>query len=857
MKKTLFFILLALASIVPSFGQGGYYYCNFEDSVENAQWNRSYWTLIQANNNTRLGTRGWIRGSNHQNWTTSRTLSLNAGATTISFDWYPGINSCCNYELNVYLGSILVANTNDLWSQYQYPYNIRFTTTITVPTAGSYSLRFVWSNSCSTSSCDIDNYVTYVWIDNVSVSNTESFQSNFENNNTSQWSFVNDGSLNNWYIGSSTSCSGTNSLYVSNDRGLSSSYVNSLSSFAYTYRNIILGASNCHISYDWKSNGEPNGDYMRAFLVPFSQSLDSIGLNLSSVTLPSTAIPLDGNQPLCGSSSWNHYSSTFTITTVPTTYKLVFLWVNNGNGIGNNPPAAIDNVAVNSRKHLAVTLTDPYHSTASVSSNDFDYMETANVVITPTPHYHVTSLHNYNGPIQYVSPSNDTCQIIMDNNYNLHVDVAIDTHTVQVDTRLGYGSASVTNNGQIPYGQVCTVTADTSNPSYRFYTWSNGVTANPYTFVVTQDTSLTAIYIVPGESHLLQVTSANETMGQATITGDCIYQDLYQQGNVVLTATANYGYHFVQWSDGITANPRTLYLSNDTNLTAIFAINQYTLSLQTNDAALGTATGGGSYDYLSQATMTAVPSSHCHFVQWHDGNTTNPRLITLTQNMSFMANFAQDPQYTINVMVNDPSRGSADGGGIFYAGDYATLSAYPNEHYYFSSWSDGVNANPYYLTVIENASYTAMFEPINYNVNLTCNDDYMGSVCGGGSYPYGSTANIEAQPFDGFRFIEWSDGNTNASRSLLVEGNISLQASFGDAHTEGIDDVIDRPIMTVIGRQIVVSGAAGQNIMVYDVIGRKVTAADKATDRQELTVPASGVYIVRIDGYKSLKCVVR
>jgi hypothetical protein len=44
---------------------------------------------------------------------------------------------------------------------------------------------------------------------------------------------------------------------------------------------------------------------------------------------------------------------------------------------------------------------------------------------------------------------------------------------------------------------------------------------------------------------------------------------------VVITATANYGYHFTQWNDGNTQNPRTITLTQDTTFTALFDRNQY------------------------------------------------------------------------------------------------------------------------------------------------------------------------------------------------------------------------------------------------------------------------------------------
>ena len=45
-------------------------------------------------------------------------------------------------------------------------------------------------------------------------------------------------------------------------------------------------------------------------------------------------------------------------------------------------------------------------------------------------------------------------------------------------------------------------------------------------------------------------------------------------GDVVITAIPNYGYHFTQWSDGNTDNPRTIELTQDTTFTAEFAYDR-------------------------------------------------------------------------------------------------------------------------------------------------------------------------------------------------------------------------------------------------------------------------------------------
>jgi len=53
-----------------------------------------------------------------------------------------------------------------------------------------------------------------------------------------------------------------------------------------------------------------------------------------------------------------------------------------------------------------------------------------------------------------------------------------------------------------------------------------------------------------------------------------------------------------------------------------------------------------------------------------------------------------------------------------------------------------------------------------------------GTVSGGGTYDNGSTATITATPNTGYHFTNWSDGDTNASRTFTVTGNISLTAYF-------------------------------------------------------------------------------
>ncbi len=107
-----------------------------------------------------------------------------------------------------------------------------------------------------------------------------------------------------------------------------------------------------------------------------------------------------------------------------------------------------------------------------------------------------------------------------------------------------------------------------------------------------------------------------------------------------LTATPDYGYHFVKWSDGNTDNPRTITLTQDTTFEAIFAKNpvityKYDSNLGYIDGPTTTPTGMAEDDI----TFTAQPARGCNFVKWGDGNTDNPRTYHLSQDVTMEAIF--------------------------------------------------------------------------------------------------------------------------------------------------------------------------------------------------------------------------
>ena len=74
-----------------------------------------------------------------------------------------------------------------------------------------------------------------------------------------------------------------------------------------------------------------------------------------------------------------------------------------------------------------------------------------------------------------------------DQTYKAQFNTTVNQYTITVNAENG----TVTGAGTYDYGTNVTLTA-TTNPGYEFIGWSNGETANPYTFKVTEDVDLVA-----------------------------------------------------------------------------------------------------------------------------------------------------------------------------------------------------------------------------------------------------------------------------------------------------------------------------------------------------------------------------
>ncbi len=98
--------------------------------------------------------------------------------------------------------------------------------------------------------------------------------------------------------------------------------------------------------------------------------------------------------------------------------------------------------------------------------------------------------------------------------------------------------------------------------------------------------------------------------------------------------------------------------------------------------------------------------------------------------------------------------------------------------YTFSKWSDNNTNATRAIQITSNKTYTAYFIPNTVTLTVTSNNTNYGTVTGGGTYNYGTSVTIKATPKTGYHFVQWSDGNTTASRSITATANASYQATF-------------------------------------------------------------------------------
>ena len=545
-------------------------------------------------------------------------------------------------------------------------------------------------------------------------------------------------------------------------------------------------------------------------------------------------VQLSVNIDTMGTVAWECASGGVKVTAIPAANHRFLQW---SDGQTDNPRtlSLVSDTALEAQFAWGViyTLTVGSSNTSrGTATGGGDYIQDTTVTLTATAnygyHFSQWSDGDTNNPRQYTVTANATVNAsFAPNQYALDVDC---------DSEQG----TVSGGGSYDYNTSHSISA-TATTGYHFTQWSDGNTQNPRSVTLTQDTAFTAEFAI--NVYTLTVTASEH--GTVSDGGD------YDHGtSVTVEASADEGYHFTQWSDGSTDNPYTFTLTGDLSLTASFAPNRYAVSVLASEGGTASASAD-SVDYGSSVILTATAATGHHFVAWQDGSTDNPYTVVVTADTTFTATFERN-SYTVNATC-DSEQGSVSGSGSYLYGDTATLTATAAPHWHFTQWNDGNKQNPRQLVVTEERTLTALFEQDLYTVTVTSDNPQQGTVSGGGKFAYGTDAVITANAKQGYHFDYWQDGNADNPRTVTVTSDTTLTAHFAadePSDTTAIDDIYAQAGITVSVQQgcIVVLGAEGRQVRLYDAVGRRI--ADR---RQQLP---QGVYLLQVDGLPARRVVV-
>ena len=311
----------------------------------------------------------------------------------------------------------------------------------------------------------------------------------------------------------------------------------------------------------------------------------------------------------------------------------------------------------------------------------------------------------------------------------------------------------------------------------------------------------------------------------------------------------------------------------------------------------------GSVEYLAspcetgQATIQAVPGDRCRFVEWSDGNTDNPRTLTLTRDTVLTAAFEPDT-FIVSASALIAERGTIMGAGTYYRGDTATLYAFPSGGFVFDSWDGSATDNPLRFPVANDTLLTATFTlpPIDTvtvrdttyvdhfihdttyvdvlvhdttyitltdtvtvlqtdTVNITVVDTI--TIFSTDTITIYNTDTLTIHITDTLTFYQTDTLLIHHTDTIYIERIVHDTVYITDTVYVGVDDVQTVNYMLYQqGGQIVVEGAEGSPVTVYDAVGRVLATRRDTYGPVRFDAPAAGTYLVRVGSAAARRIVV-
>lgn len=371
--------------------------------------------------------------------------------------------------------------------------------------------------------------------------------------------------------------------------------------------------------------------------------------------------------------------------------------------------------------------------------------------------------------------SENPAAVIMNSEKNIIAHFEQILHSLSVSA--GTGGSVTPSSGQFPQGDTVIITAS-AEEGYLFTDWRGDLTGthNPAEVRMDSDKDIIADF------EMIQYSLSVDTEGNGSVTPDSgtyTYHD-----SVTITATAQPGWRFVEWTGDHTGtqNPAIIFMDADKSITARFEQITYSFSA-TVEGQGSISPASGTYAHGDTVTVAAVPEQGWRFSEWTGDKTgsENPLSFVITSDISLIAHFDQIPQYSLAITSEGEGTVTPDT-GTYSEGDTVSVTARGSTGWTFDHWSGDFSGtqNPAHVVMDSSKSIIAHFVQIpTYQLSVDVQGN--GSVVPDqGSFPQGDTVIITATGEPGWIFDHWSGSITGSQNPLTVvmDTNIALTATF-------------------------------------------------------------------------------
>ena len=406
----------------------------------------------------------------------------------------------------------------------------------------------------------------------------------------------------------------------------------------------------------------------------------------------------------------------------------------------------------------------------------------------------------------------------------------------------------------------------TPNEGYKFIGWMEDGTMvstdNKYSFTVTSSRNLVATFM--SEAQKLVTATVNPTEA-GLVTGAGVYEE---NDTVTLTATANEGYKFLNWTENeAVVSEDSVYsfvVTSDRDFVANFeSLNEEPETPEVSSAPLtfkyegDSVASGVTIDIVSDINSSMEIQFDLDII-----NTTNADIKVVAQMEDLTGigstylcwgNCYQPGVLQAENVVKAGNKGVFNGHVMFVDANYLPLPEGSEIKMVYTFFDERNPEEKYVFNV--NFKYDTDENPgdtITFVITAVANPEEAGVITGAGTFKENDTVTLTATANEGYKFVRWTENNmgisTDAEYSFVATSNRNLVAKFekiaGVEEHEASFNIYPNPVSDKLYIETLTQTLT---VEIYDIYGRQQSMVNGQQPTViDVTNLNSGVYFVKV-----------